>query len=647
MRVTDKPASMRSFFGPGGWLAGHHPNYEFRPGQLEMAELVQTAFREKRHLLVEAGTGTGKTLAYLVPALLSGRRVVVSTFTKNLQEQLFFKDIPFLGRHLGGEIRACYMKGRNNYLCRQRLYEAARQGAPEEIEQPGELAMIGEWEPHTQTGDRAELPGLPDHSTLWPRLDARRDTCLGQKCPQLDRCFLTEMRRRALESDLVIVNHHLFFADLALKQRDAPGLGIIPDYSAVIFDEAHEIEEVVSQYFGVSASSYRVEDLARDCEVVLRVHQCGSPELFQAAARMRERVGFLFGLLAGEDGRAAFDNRSEFVERHATAWVSAAGSLEALGSALAAMPEKPEEVHRLVGRVAELRRDLSFLLEETSRAYVYWVERRGRGIFLQATPIDVAPILTGTLFEQVEACVLTSATLSVAGSFEYIRRRLGVRYGRERALDSHFDYGRQALLYLPSGLPDPRRPDFSTKAAEEVCRILEATRGRAFVLFTSYQQMNQVYESAAPRLRFPLLLQGTAPRSALLERFRTLQNAVLFATSSFWQGVDVPGQQLSCVIIDRLPFAVPTDPVVAARSRLLAEEGGNPFLDYQVPQAVLALKQGFGRLIRSRSDRGILAILDSRILTKNYGTIFLESLPGYRVTRDVSELERFMANSPG
>ncbi len=643
--------SMRRFFAPGGMLAQTHPHYEFRPSQLEMAELVDTAFRERRHLLVEAGTGTGKTLAYLIPALLSGRRVVVSTGTKNLQEQLFFKDIPFLEQHLGRELRVCYMKGRNNYLCRQRLYEMTAQESLGVVDDPDELALIRDWEPRTQTGDRAELAALPENSALWPRLDARRDICTGQKCPQFDRCFLTWMRQRALESDLIIVNHHLFFADLALKTAagaDVPMLGVIPEYQAVIFDEAHELEDVAAQYFGVSASNYRAEDLARDCEFTLRAIHCGTPELFSGVAYFRERVEALFAAVAAaarDESRAGFENRAEFVERHHDLYVSAMNALESLGSALAALRERPEEIAGLARRCGELKRDLQALLESDHRAYVYWIERRGRGVFLQATPIDVAPLLTAALFEQIDTCVLTSATLAVAGSFDFLRRRLGLRYARERVLDSPFDFQRQALLYIPPSLPDPRTPGFAAKAADEVCRIVEATSGRAFVLFTSYQQMDAVFERVARRVKFPLLLQGTAPRTALLDRFRSMPNAVLFATSSFWQGVDVPGEQLSCVVIDRLPFEVPTDPVVAARLRLLREDGGDGFNEYSVPQAVIALKQGFGRLIRRRSDRGVLAILDTRIVTKNYGRIFLESLPEYRSTRDIGEVERFMEQS--
>ena len=370
---------MREFFAPNGWLARAHPRYEFRPGQLEMAELVAAAFREKRHLLVEAGTGTGKTLAYLVPALLSGRRVVISTGTKNLQEQLYYQDIPFLERHMGRRLRVCYMKGRNNYLCRQKLYALSAPATAGQVEQREELALLGEWEPRTETGDRAELASLPESSALWPHLNARRETCTGQKCPQFERCFLTLMHQRALESDLLIVNHHLFFADLALKVAAAnrvPGLGVLPDYRAVIFDEAHELEEVASQYFGLIVSNYRLEELVRDCDQTLRMKATqegaasksdgGTPELFRAARRVGERAAVLFGLLAGEDGRFAFDVHQELADPDGNLQSAHAGlarALEALESALAALPDKPEELHALIRRASELRRELKFLME--------------------------------------------------------------------------------------------------------------------------------------------------------------------------------------------------------------------------------------------------------------------------------------------
>ncbi len=634
---------MRAFFGLGGVLARLHPHYEFRASQLEMAQAVEAAFKEKRHLIVEAGTGTGKTLAYLLPSLLSGRRVVVSTGTKNLQEQLFYRDLPFLLGALQqeglGEFRVAYMKGRNNYVCRQKLADTVEPNSTT-------LVALREWVQSTETGDRAELLFLAETSgpTIWDRLDARRDTCTGQKCQEYERCFITTMHRKALEADVVIVNHHLLFADLALKRAGSPGAGVLPNYDALIFDEAHEIEDTAAQYFGVAVSNYRLADLASDCEALFRTGP-GSMELHGALGRLERNSDTFFALLPGADGRQGFIGRADFRADHQAVCENLFSAFDGLRSALETLPPPiGADAQRCLERCLELRAELEFLLTNESNNFVFWIEGRGRGIFLQATPIDVATLLDEQLFGEIDTVVLTSATLSVGGSLEFVRRRLGLRYARDRILESPFDYTSQALLYLPQNLPDPRQSDFSDAAANEVIRILEATSGRAFVLFTSYAQMEQVYEQVSGKIRFPLLLQGSAPRTALLDRFRGLPGAVLFATNSFWQGVDVPGEQLSCVIVDRLPFGVPTDPVLMARSRRIDEDGGNSFFDYQTPGAVLALKQGFGRLIRSRSDRGVLALLDPRIRTKSYGSLFLESLPAYRTTSDVAEVERFMRN---
>ncbi|MBI4466990.1 MAG: ATP-dependent DNA helicase [Acidobacteria bacterium] len=632
--------SLRDFFGPQGLLARCHPQYEFRPGQLEMAEGVERAFHEKRHLAVEAGTGTGKTLAYLIPALRSGRRVIISTGTKNLQEQLFFKDIPFLQKHLNGEIRACYMKGRSNFLCRQKLYDLENQPVLKGLEELDHYARIRDWEKQTETGDRAELTDLPEPVPLWPRLDARRDTCTGQKCPQFERCFITGMHRRAAESELVIVNHHLFFADLAVRADDFAS--ILPEYTAVIFDEAHELEDVASQYFGTRVSNYRLEELVRDTENILSLKGLAERRLARLLRQLRTQAEGFFELFPAEEGRFAFDNREQFLERAGEGYQALLEKLRSLEVALASLREKPEEIFNLIRRASELRQELKFLLEGQDRAFVFWFERRGRGVFLQATPINVAQILRERLFERYDTIVLTSATLAVGGRFDYLKQRLGFRTAEEKVLAPHFDYERQALLYISEHLPDIRTPAFIAEAADEISRLLEASRGRAFVLFTSISQMQEIFRRVAQRVSFPLLLQGTAPRTALLDRFRQTPSAVLFATASFWQGVDVQGPQLSSVIIDRLPFAVPTDPVVRARIQALTEDGHNAFAEYQTPEAIIALKQGFGRLIRARSDRGLLAILDNRILRKQYGRLFLESLPPYRVTSDLSEVRRFL-----
>ncbi len=637
-RTTQHPP-LEKIFAPHGWLARHHPNYEYRQAQLEMAEEVESALENRRHLIAEAGTGTGKTLAYLVPIIFSGRRVVISTGTKNLQEQVFFKDIPFL-KKLFPDMRATLMKGRQNYLCRQKLYDIEQQPVLSGLEETGLYVQLREWERKTETGDRAELEGLPDTSELWSKVDARRETCTGQKCPEFERCFITKMHQRAAESDIIIVNHHLFFADLALKQMDFTSL--LPEYSAVVFDEAHEVEDVATQYFGIQVSNYRVEELARDTEAALRLKDLKLPDVFRAADELRGRSELLFGLFPKAEGRSAFDNRERFLEAHPGPYSSLLNAFVRLETELGRVKDRPEELNNLARRAKELGEAFQMVLESRDRNFVFWWERRGRGVFLEASPIDVSALLRERLFERVETVILTSATLAVGGTFDFLKRRLGIQHAKEKILNSHFNYGRQALLYTPLHLPDPRQPEFARVASEEVVQVLKASRGRAFVLFTSYQQMREVYERVRRQVRYPLLLQGTAPRTALLDRFRATPHAVLFATSSFWQGVDVQGQQLSAVIIDRLPFAVPTDPVVAARIRSVNEEGGNAFTEYQVPEAVIALKQGFGRLIRSETDHGVLAILDNRMMRKHYGKLFLDSLPGYRRTTRLEDVRAFM-----
>ena len=640
---TEKQISLEGIFGPEGWLAGQHPNYEYRPAQLEMAELTASALENHQHAVIEAGTGTGKTLAYLVPILMSGRRVVISAATKNLQEQLYFKDLAFL-RKLFPKLKATLMKGRGNYLCRQKVYEMENEPVLSGLEEVDQFQKIRAWEKKTKTGDRAELKFLPDTSELWRRVDARRENCTGQKCPEFDRCFITEMHRQAAESELILVNHHLFFADLSLKQVEFAGL--LPEYEAVVFDEAHEIEDVATQYFGLRVSNYQLDELARDTQAVLKRKKIKDPAVSNAVERLLNAADRFFAAFPGATGRFNFADRPAFLEAHDKSYQMLRTALTRLRTELeqaqGRSKDQLDEADTLIRRAEEHSKALEFLLEGEDRNYVFWWERRGRGIFVEASPIDVSGILEEQLFDRVDTVILTSATLSVGGSFDFLKKRLGIHYTRERIMPGQFDYEDQALFYIAPSLPDPRAPSFGDRAAEVLADLLEATRGRAFALFTSHQQMQALYERVRRRIPYEILLQGTAPKGTLLERFRKTPNAVLFATSSFWQGIDVQGRQLSAVVIDRLPFAVPSDPIVAARIRIINEDGGNAFTDYQIPDAVIRLKQGFGRLLRSQTDRGVVCLLDNRILRKAYGRMFLESLPPYRRTESLEELQRFM-----
>lgn len=654
---------MQEVFGPDGLIAKAHPEYEHRPGQIEMAAAVLRAFEEKRHLIVEAGTGTGKTLAYLVPAIAaacgSGARIVISTGTKNLQEQLMDKDIPFLQDTLPAKFRAAVMKGRNNYACLHRIKNAQSMPVLEGLDQIDQFDEVFRWSTKTETGDRAELYNLPEHLPFWRNIDARSDTCLGQKCPDFDPCFITRMRQRAMDADVIVVNHHLFFADLALR-NGAYG-AVLPDYAAVILDEAHQIEDIASEYFGAQVSNYQIDDLLYDVGGLKIEDGEASRELTRISARIQRFadafwVSFREG--RGLEGRFALTPRGssssmredvEYDEPQAempansrsdvgAPYHALDNSLRRLETALDILKDPPPDAESVLRRARELRFSLDFVVKADDKKFVYWLERRGRGTFLRASPIDVSALLQDKLFEKVPTVVLTSATLSSAGNFRFIRERLGLDNAQEMIAESIFDFENQAVLYLPPTMPDPRSPEWGRAAAAEVIKIVNATEGRAFVLSTSLAGMNELFERVASQIDYPCFVQGSASKGALLNKFRSTPNAVLFATSSFWQGVDVRGEQLSCVIIDKLPFAVPSDPVVAARQRFIEDQGGSSFYEYSVPQAIISLKQGLGRLIRSTTDRGVLAVLDPRLRTKVYGKTFLKSLPPCRVTSDINQL---------
>ena len=649
---VDLGAAVAQAFAPAGPLARAVPAFETRPAQLQLDDAVSKVFDSGGVLLAEAGTGTGKTLAYLIPAILSRHRVLVSTGTKNLQEQIYFKDLPVLREALGIPFTATYMKGRGNYLCLQRFESWRDSPAIKSSEEARHITLIDEWYRTTNTGDRAELEDLPEDAPFWTDIAASAENCTGSECPRFDECYVTRMRQRAAESDVVIVNHHLLCADAAVRQN-AYG-EVIPQCHYAVIDEAHQLEDVATQYFGRAVSNYRIEALARDVD---RTAGAGvipdrekADDMLTDVVRIRDHARLFFAALqmlrfeapgAGAESRVRV--RPGQLTNVSEEGLSLAAALEALEADIALTKDVPEEVLALARRASEVREDLRFVMLADDPAFVYFLELRGRGVYLRASPIDVSEIIQEVLLERMTGLVLTSATLTCDGSFEYLRGRLGIRDAAEIRLDSEFDYARQAILYLPRRMPDPRSPQFPAAAAREIVEILKRTEGRAFVLFTSYANLREVRTVAEAELEFPILVQGTAPRSALLRDFKATPHAVLLATSSFWQGVDVVGEALSCVIIDKLPFASPGDPIVAARIEAISARGGAAFGEYQIPLAVLALKQGLGRLLRHRLDRGVLAILDPRLKTMGYGRRFLASLPPAPVTFSLDDIEGFVA----
>lgn len=643
-----------SLFGPDGPIARLHDNYEYREGQVRMAEAIARSFVDKKHLIVEAGTGTGKTLAYLIPAINESirkkKRIIVSTGTKNLQEQLMEKDIPLLQKIFSKKFTVAYMKGRSNYACLYRIHKSHDQPVLDGVGDVEHFREVVEWSRDSKTGDRAELTFLPENLSFWPRMNAKAETCLGQKCPDYEPCFITKMRASADRADIVIVNHHLFFADLNVRGNQFGK--VLPDYGAVIFDEAHLIEDIAADYFGFQVSNYRIDELVQDAGSLPITDAIFNSALMKASARiadLSEQFWSRFTQARAQEGRFALTADIFWIRGHdgeqrrsalGDIYAALDDNLGRLETDVDVYSDKVPEAESVVKRIRQTRFDLGFIVKQADSNFVYWLERRGRGTYLQASPVDVSELLREKLFDKVDTCILTSATLSANGSFNFIRDRLGLAAGKTHSLEapSSFDYENQALLYLPKTMPDPRSPEFTQMAAAEIVRILHATNGRAFVLCTSYSSMTALFELVSSRVGYPCFLQGSMSKTGLIDKFRSTPHAVLFATSSFWQGVDVRGDQLSCVIIDKLPFAVPTDPLVQARSRFIDENGGRSFMDYSVPQAIIALKQGIGRLIRSKSDRGVIAILDPRMRTKPYGRDFLRSLPRMRITAELNDV---------
>lgn len=625
--------------GPKGPLSRGVPGYEHRPGQIRMARAVQDALAHDGVVLIEAGTGTGKTWAYLVPAALSGRRVLVSTGTRALQDQIMEKDLPALERHLGLDIDAACVKGLGNYLCRRRFEELTRSADAMQPRFARTLPLLRSWVEATDSGDRAELGAIAEQDPIWSRVVSGSDTRIGARCDYYDQCFVTRVRRRAEEAQLVVTNHHLFFADLAL--RDTGFASVLPDYDAVIFDEAHQLEDTATLFFGSRLSTGMIERLVRDARLSLG----GESGTRAHAARLLDAVlhqaSTFFGALPANPNGGRAPLPPEAVPEK---------DLFALDNVLAELAaschnRKPprEQILQIARRAEHLREALGSL---HSPGQVSWSQGTGRSASVGSSPIDVGPLLRERLHERVPCIVLTSATLTTGGDFAFVKRRLGMDSEvSEEVVESPFHYEMQAALYVPDHLPDPRASEFPDAAAKEILELIRMTGGGAFVLCTSLRMMRILAKRVGDELDYEWFVQGDAPKQTLLDRFRDQGDAVLFATASFWEGVDVPGSALRLVIIDKLPFEVPSDPIVAARCRRIDEAGESSFMRYLVPAAALSLKQGFGRLIRTTQDRGVVAILDSRIRSRGYGKVFLRSLPPARPCHDLGEVREFLISA--
>ncbi len=626
-----EPDGVEAFFGPGGGLATTFVGFEARPEQAELAGAVALALATGENLIVEAGTGVGKSLGYLVPALESGQRVVISTATKALQEQLLSKDVPIAAAALGRELNVAVVKGRNNYLCLKALDGLALLGSAllPRAEDARAYERMLPWIETTQTGDRAELDFEPSHS-LWGELAVGADRCAGRRCPHVSRCFAEAARSRAQSADLVIANHALTFADLAVRKRSEDALAVLPDYDALIIDEAHRVEEAAASWLGGRVSQGGIRQLQRDVERAAR--EAFKPAPVRALAKVERATERLLQAVAPAQGR----KRLREVPGESLGVLTAA--LQELAMALQG---QGDDLDQLGKRAAGLAADAAACADIEGLERVVWAEPDA----IAWAPVDVAEPLRDLLWDCKTTCVLVSATLTTASDFGFVRRRLGLDHARELALGSPFDFAEQALVYLPERMPDPRSPEARDAIADEVLSLCGHSRGRALVLTTSWRSLEDLAARVRDRLPYRVLVQGEAPRERLLEQFRDEIDSVLIATQTFWQGVDVAGEALSLLIIDKLPFAAPGDPLVEARCERISAAGGDWFMEYALPSAVLQLRQGFGRLIRGHSDRGVVAVLDPRLRTKGYGRAFLSSLPDCPVTSDRREVARFFAES--
>jgi ATP-dependent DNA helicase DinG len=631
--------SIKDIFGPNGPLATNLPEYEMRNAQVEMALAVEKTINNTGVLLAEAETGTGKTLAYLIPAMFSGLKVIISTGTKNLQEQIFFKDLRFLKETFKSDIKTTYLKGQDNYLCKNRL--AGFLTSPKCLAFPSELvSRLSSWADVTATGDRMELAALKDDAPIWKEVCSTRETRIGGKCPFFEDCFVSRARKMAASADIVVVNHHLYFADIATREK---GGTLLPFHDVVIFDEAHLIENIATEFFGTKISLYQIERAVKDS--VAAVDRAKLSSDHQAAKRKKlakqaiELSHNFFNLLRDKNqGKTRLDTR-ELCDEQVSAYHKMDSTLEAFLMSLMALDGTDENIDHCSIRIIDLRRILGTIMDMPEKNYVYWKNTTAKQVILGASPIDVSSQIRNTILLARDAVILTSATLSTAGNFDVFKSRTGVDFEADQiSLISPFNFKKQAALYIPQDMPDVNSPQFTDKAADEIIKLVTLSKGGALILCTSLKNMNDIFNRLKEALDFKVLKQGLAPKKSLLEQFFNNENLILVATASFWQGVDIPGNALRLVVIDRLPFSSPSDPVVSARIEYLKAQEINPFMHYQLPLAALALKQGFGRLIRTSSDFGIVAILDNRIITRHYRHVFLNSLPSTTMVNSFSEL---------
>lgn len=636
-------SDLAQFFSDSGPLAGLIPGYRLRPQQLEMATAVEQAIENRAVLIAEAGTGTGKTFAYLAPALAKGGKVIVSTGTKTLQDQLYDRDIPTIRNAMQAPVTVALLKGRANYVCHYHLERARNDGRFLNRDDVVYLARIESYAKTSKTGDRSGLAEVPEDATVWPLVTSTRENCLGGDCPNYKQCFVMEARKQAMEADVVVVNHHLFFADVAL--RDEGVAELLPACNTVIFDEAHALPETASLFFGESASTSQLIEIARDTRIETAAGAKDNAALPDAAAALEKSAKDL-RLQVREDGARQTHAQATSSAGFTDALEAVVTRLTELTAVLESQADRSEGLRNCWMRGVDMLGRLDRWQAEEDPERVRWVEVFGHSVHLNATPLSIAEIFQRQISANPRAWIFTSATLSVAGDFSHYQREMGLAEARTVFWESPFDYPNQAVLYVPEKLPEPNTPMYTTAVVEAALPVIEAAEGRTFFLFTSLRAMREareLMETGMSRMgmQYPLLMQGEGSRSDLLDRFRKLGNAVLLGSASFWEGVDVRGEALSLVIIDKLPFSPPDDPVLAARIEKMNNEGRNAFMEYQVPQAVITLKQGAGRLIRDENDRGVLMICDPRLISKPYGKRIWRSLPPMRRTRDPADVLAF------